>query len=174
MSYTTDSIRDSIRIVTPDSIRIRTQTADSQISSIGLYLAPTQMDVIPTNLNRTQPKTHMRTRVCSNNIIVCVLCVCVCVCVCRLRSDIDSNSRSVNASNATHQRALYAAAVFDGPVTFTLIYCRPIVSINHVLLYDETLFVCLHRQREWVSSFLTTHQHIIGHYMVLRLKTKYT
>ena len=53
------------------------QTADSQVSSIGLYLTPTQMDVIPTNLNWSQPKTHMHTRVCSNNIIVCVLCVCV-------------------------------------------------------------------------------------------------
>ena len=30
------------------------------------------MDVIPTNLSRTQPKTRMHTRVCSNNIIVCV------------------------------------------------------------------------------------------------------
>ena len=57
------------------------QTADSQVSSIGLYLAPTQIDVIPTNLNWSQPKTHVRARVCSNNIIVCVLCVCVCVCV---------------------------------------------------------------------------------------------
>jgi len=33
------------------------------------------MDVIPTNLNWSQPKTHMHTRVYSNNIIVCVLCV---------------------------------------------------------------------------------------------------
>ena len=75
-----DSRLNSNRYSGFDSYSIRTQTADSQISSIGLYLAPTQMDVIPTNLNRTQPKTHMRTRVCSNNINECY-CVCVCVCV---------------------------------------------------------------------------------------------
>ena len=86
------------------------QTADSQVSSIGLYLTPTQIDVIPTNLNWSQPKTHMHTRVCSNNIIVCVLCVCVC----RYRSDAGCVARSTDAADAAYQFIIYISAGTDG------------------------------------------------------------
>jgi len=41
MSYTADSIRDSIRIVTPDSIR--TQTADSQVPRVKTANATSQL-----------------------------------------------------------------------------------------------------------------------------------